>query len=265
MIHVKEIKKIGKLEEEYPNNIKLIENFTNLQFNSDVTILVGDNGSGKTTFMNIFANLLKVNRINFPNQNPSAKDIKLAKASKAFKVNYSMIQVGGFFFQGEEFINYLNYLNATLASCYEEIKRVENEYRDKSAFALKQAKAPYLETIQSIKSLYSYSLLERSHGEGFMDFFKSRLKHKQIYLLDEPETPLSFTNLLLMIALIKEAVQNNCQFIISTHSPVLMAYPNASIYVIENDKFLLKEFDELDSVIDLKNFLNNKEAYLRHL
>lgn len=87
----------------------------------------------------------------------------------------------------------------------------------------------------------------------------------QLYILDEPETPLSPMKQLAFISMIKEMVEQNAQFIIATHSPILMAIPEATI--ISFDKFPIAEvdYDDLEHVNLTKDFLNNPEQYLRHL
>lgn len=124
---------------------------------------------------------------------------------------------------------------------------------------------PHYRTLNDIESMYNNPLLEVSHGESYLDFFKSRLKPNSLYILDEAEVPLSIQNQLTLLLMIKEVVDDGCQFIISTHSPVLMSYPNACLYEIKNDIIEKVSYDEITSVRLLKDFLNYKDNYLRHL
>lgn len=113
--------------------------------------------------------------------------------------------------------------------------------------------------------MYGRDLSEQSHGESYLDFFKSRLKSDSLYLLDEAEVPLSINNQLTFMLLIEEALQMNCQFIMATHSPILMSYPGALIYKINEEGFHQTTYEELESVNLLRDFLNNKDLFINKL
>jgi predicted ATPase len=91
------------------------------------------------------------------------------------------------------------------------------------------------------------------------------MKPNQLLLLDEPETPLSSQNQLTLIAMIKAAVENNCQIIIATHSPILMSYPQALLYEITPEGIHQVEYNDIESVKLLKQFINAPEQFLRQL
>ncbi len=86
-----------------------------------------------------------------------------------------------------------------------------------------------------------------------------------LYLLDEPETPLSPLRQLALISIIKEKVNKDCQFIIASHSPILMAFPDAVILSFENDKIEVTDYADIEHVSLTKAFLNDPGSYLRHL
>ncbi|HAZ44940.1 MAG TPA: hypothetical protein DCZ55_10825, partial [Cyanobacteria bacterium UBA11371] len=104
-----------------------------------------------------------------------------------------------------------------------------------------------------------------SHGESFLKLFQSRFVPGGLYLLDEPEAPLSPLRQLAFLSMLKDMVNQDSQFIIATHSPILMAFPQASI--LSFDSYPVKEvpYDQLEQVTLTKAFLNNPESYLRHL
>jgi predicted ATPase len=162
------------------------------------------------------------------------------------------------------FINYIEYVKKEIADSKENIKRVEMEYKNKSDYARMMAKSPFSKTIYELENMYSKDLALSSHGESYLDFFSSRIKDNQIYLLDEPETPLSTQNQLTLTAMIMNATKRGCQFIIATHSPIIAAIPNALLYQIADDKFVKTEYDDIESIQLLKQFLNNKEQFLRY-
>ncbi|NCB48853.1 MAG: hypothetical protein EOM55_04490 [Clostridia bacterium] len=97
-----------------------------------------------------------------------------------------------------------------------------------------------------------------------MELFKNKFKDG-IFLLDEPESALSPERQLALISILKETSKNGCQFIISTHSPLLIAVPDAKIYEIDEGKFVEKDYKDTKQFFLYKTFLDNPERYLKHL
>jgi len=246
--------------ELYPYNLKLFQKEVYLDVNSPVTVFVGENGSGKSSLLKILQGKLRLIEIKLPGQ------VIIHKINeKGIELRPSLGKLKGFFFESLTFINYIEYIQREIAESKAEIGRIDLEYKDKSDYAKGMAKSPYLRTISELKSLYTRDLSQSSHGESYLDFFASRIRDNQIYLLDEPETPLSVQNQLTLMAMIMEASKRGCQFIIATHSPILAAIPNALIYEIRNDEFVKTEYEEIESINMLKQFLNDKNQFIRHL
>ena len=151
------------------------------------------------------------------------------------------------------------------AELEDEIKLVDEEYKNRSEYAQGLAKMPYHGQLHSLKQQYDTGLDARSHGESFLTLFRSRFIPGGLYLLDEPEAPLSPVSQLGLISMIKEMITQDAQFIIATHSPILMAFPDSTI--LDFDRVLLQPvaYDDLEQVIVLRDFLNNTETFLRHL
>ena len=106
----------------------------------------------------------------------------------------------------------------------------------------------------------------RSHGEQFLDFLQQRVVPRGLYLLDEPEAPLSPQRQLALLSAIKEAAtERECQFVIATHSPLLMATPDAEILCFDEGRIERTAWDELEHVQLMRAFLNRPESFLRHL
>ena len=105
----------------------------------------------------------------------------------------------------------------------------------------------------------------RSHGEWFLNIMQERINRPGLYLLDEPETPLSPIHQLTLLSLLKALVNSGAQFIIATHSPILMAFPDADI--LNMDKVEIKKiaWEDVEHVAITRAFLADPEAYLRHL
>jgi predicted ATPase len=105
----------------------------------------------------------------------------------------------------------------------------------------------------------------RSHGETFLSLLQTRLVPNGLYFLDEPETPLSPTRVLALIALLADRVRQGCQFVIATHSPLLMAMPEATILLLEDGQLQSAGWNDLEHVRVTRAFLNDPAATLRRL
>lgn len=121
-------------------------------------------------------------------------------------------------------------------------------------------------TLFEMRKNYGENMQAFSHGEAYLKILQTRILDKGIYLLDEPEAALSPLKQLSLIAFILEVLKNeNTQFIISTHSPILMGIPGARLYEIQEDGMQQVEYKETDHYRITKTFLDNPESYLRHL
>lgn len=263
MIYLSKFTKIKRTaEEKYPLSTNLITNLSEIKFEHPVTILCGDNGCGKTTFMEILASCTQAIRID-TNFMYNSKLTAIQAADKNFRVGFSKRPSSTFFFQAEAFIKYIDQLEQMKSEATNAIKQVDIEYEGKSAYAKGLAKQPYYDTLDSILCMYTNELSKRSHGEGFLDFFSARLRRNGLYLLDEPEAALSYENQFVLSMLIKEALEMDCQFIIATHSPVITAMPDAKIYEIVKGTLYNTEFEDLDNVRFLKQFLSDPKRFFR--
>ncbi|NLM70025.1 MAG: AAA family ATPase, partial [Firmicutes bacterium] len=119
---------------------------------------------------------------------------------------------------------------------------------------------------QALIDKYGEDLQTKSHGESILHVLLERIVPGGVYLLDEPETPFSPQRLLSLLALIKQMAEaGNCQFIIATHSPILLACPGASIYSFDETPIQIRPYEELEHVRLTRDFLNAPDAFLRHL
>ncbi len=234
-----------------------------IQFNSPIVILVGENGSGKSTLIELIHQSLNLVRIRSKSTIFQDEAIKLQ--AKDMNLTYHLQKPKGFFFSAEDFTSYIHELERQKIEAEQELKRVERDYQNKSALSKSLASMPHARTLHEIENLHEKDLLKSSHGEAYLDFFKSRMRKHELYLLDEPETPLSIQNQLALISIIDQSVRDDNQFIIATHSPVIMAIPYAQIFLIDESGLHEIQYEDIESVALLKQFLNHKESFLRHL
>lgn len=250
---------------KYPFNISIFRNFDKIEFTSPITIFVGENGTGKSTLMEGIA--AAVGSITIGEESiENDKSLKSARElSKYLKLTWSIKTKKGFFLRSEDFISYAKRITMMKSELEEEIRQIESTYSGRSEYSKNLARMPYNSSLQGLKEKYGEGLETKSHGESFLELFNSRFVPNGLYLLDEPETPLSPTKQLALIAMIKSMTDENSQFIIATHSPILMAIPGATI--ISFDENLIEEvsYNDLDHVNITRDFLNNPERYLRYL
>lgn len=268
MIHLKSIaiKEIpeGRLG-EFPFNIPLIKSFKELQLNCPVTILVGENGTGKSTLMEGIA--AAVGSITVGNESIEVdKTLEHARTlSRYIKLTWNIKTRKGFFLRSEDFFNYARKMSELKVEMENRLGELEEEYKDKSSYSLSLAKMPYGGSLAEMRAMYGEGLEANSHGEGFLKLFQSRFQPGGLYILDEPEVPLSPMRQLAFISMIKEMINENSQFIIATHSPILMAFPGAEIISFDHSPICSVRYDELEHVKLTRDFLNNPEQFLRHL
>nr|WP_235782105.1 AAA family ATPase [Paenibacillus senegalensis] len=225
---------------EYPFNIEAIKQLDKLMFHPQVTYIVGENGVGKSTLMEAIAVALGFNpeggTRNFTFSTRSTHSVlhDYIRLAKGFKKPRD-----GFFFRAESYYN--------LASNIDDLDR-EDSF------------GPPL-----ILSYGGKSLHEQSHGESFFSTFLHRFGGNGLYILDEPEAALSPVRQMAVLARIHQLVQENSQFIISTHSPILMAYPNSILYYLTPEGITVRTLEETDHFAIYREFLNNKEKMINEL
>jgi predicted ATPase len=153
-------------------------------------------------------------------------------------------------------------MKSQLLNDIEELKR---EYKDKNDYSLQLALGPIRKSLYELEDKYEGELGKKSHGEGFLEFFKARMHQKGIYLLDEPETPLSALNQYQLVVLITDLVKAGSQVIIATHSPIIMALKDAKIYNFTEEEITEIKYEDIESVQFTKHFLNDKDNFIERL
>lgn len=224
----------------YPFCIPAVRELDSIKFGKEVTIFVGENGSGKSTLLEAIAVGLGFNaeggtkNFSFGTRNTHSSLHSYIRLSKSFK-RYE----DGFFLRAESFYN--------VATNIDELDEAPG-------------KAP------KIKDSYGgISLHEQSHGESFLTLMIERFSGKGLYLLDEPEAALSPTRQLAVLSRLHQLIEAESQFIIATHSPILMAYPGALIYQIDNSGIYPIKYRDTEHYEITRAFLENPEPLLREL
>jgi predicted ATPase len=225
------------MPDEYPYSLPAIRHLEALGFPTAVTFFVGENGSGKSTLLEGIAGAFGLNpeggtkHVRFASRashSPLFKSLKLKRVLPAPTDSY--------FLRAETFYN--------VASV---IERPE-DYR-----------------AYDLETFGGGSLHDRSHGEAFLALVLHRLRGNGFYLFDEPEAALSPNRQLALLAAMGQLVAKHSQFIIATHSPILMAYPGATIYFFGGEAPREVEFTETEHYQVTRAFLANPERMLREL
>lgn len=249
----------------YPFTVPAIHDLHQVELTSDVTLLVGENGSGKSTFLEAVAAAVGSVTVGASSveTDPTLKPAR--ELSKSLHLTWNKRTRKGFFLRSEDFFNYVKRLSEIRAEMNEDVLRIRSTQEYGSDYARRLALQPYQRSLQEMEERYGGDLDANSHGESFIKLFQARFLPGGLYLLDEPEAALSPMRQLAFICMIKEAVQQNAQFIVATHSPVLLAYPGAQILSFDHLPPRAVDYEELEHIQFMKSFLNHKEAFLRHL
>ncbi|SDZ28710.1 Predicted ATPase [Proteiniborus ethanoligenes] len=268
MFHLKEVSYLNKKHQSYhgyPFSIPLISSFEKITFDSPITILVGENGTGKSTLLEAIACAIGSIAIGDTDINTDREFEYARKLSKYLNLSWSVKTNKGFFLRAEDFINYMRKLHEIRMDMEQELQEIDNRYTGRTLHAHSLARMPYARSLNEMDNMYNGGLESKSHGESFLEFFSSRFIPNGLYILDEPETPLSPMNQFAFMAMIKEMIKQNSQFIIATHSPIIMAHPDASIYDLNSLPIKKTVYNEIESVKFFRSFLNNPQGFIRHL
>ncbi|MGH9971889.1 MAG: AAA family ATPase [Pyrinomonadaceae bacterium] len=221
----------------YPFSLAAVRQLHRLEFYPDVTFIVGENGCGKSTLLEAIATAWGFN--------PEGGTINFRFATRAshsalhdhLRLVRSVSRPrDGFFLRAESFFNVAT-----------DIERMDGE----------PSPAPPL-----INSYGGRSLREQSHGESFLALLIHRFGGNGLYILDEPEAALSPTRQLAVLRSVHQLVLQRSQFIIATHSTILMAFPRAKIFLLDEAGFTKVRYEDTEHYVVTKEFLNNPNGML---
>jgi predicted ATPase len=217
----------------YPYNIPAIAQLGTLKFHPDITFFVGENGAGKSTLLEAIAVAMGFSaeggtkNARFSTMGEYSTE-SVSPLHESLKINKSFkMPRDGFFLRAESFFNV----------------------------------ATYMENIRSKDAVYH----QQSHGEAFLTLLTEKFRGKGLYLLDEPEAALSPMRQLAALRAMHQLVQDESQFIIATHSPILLSYPNAKIITFDADGLHEVTYEDTEHFMVTRDFLNNHQRRLAQL
>lgn len=250
----------------FPFTVPTIANLDVLDLDASVVCFVGENGSGKSTLLEaiaIAAGLASAGAADRAQDDPTLRDQQWL--ARALKLSWRTRSFRGFFLRAEDFFGFQLRMQRELVDLESELARLETEFADASDYAKSLAMGPARNSRREIERRYGAEPDARSHGEAFLNFFQQRLVPNGLYLLDEPEAALSPQRQLGLLALMMEQVASGGQFIVATHSPLLLAYPGARIYSFDDDRIEPIAWEHTEHVRLTRDFLAFPERYLNQL
>ena len=246
----------------YPFCLELWRDPDGIAFPAAATLLTGDNGSGKSTLLETIAAALKLPAL----AQREIGDHPLMKATREAAKRVRLIKRGpirrGFFFRADDVTGFLQSQMRRAA----ELKSLGDEYATRfTGEGRRRAEGMARSQAAAIDDRYGENPFARSHGELFLALFDARITVPGLYLMDEPEAPLSPGNQITLLALIRRAIAEGSQFIIATHSPILMALPDAVLLDLNQKPPQPIDWQDTDHVSITRAFLANPRSFLRHL
>lgn len=226
--------------DDFPFSLPAIRSIESIDIHPKMTFFVGENGSGKSTLLEAIAVSLGFNpeggtkNFNFESRASHSNLDQYLRIAKGFKRPKN-----GFFLRAESFFNVAT-----------EIENLDAE----------PSFGPPVINSYGFRSLH-----EQSHGESFLALIENRFGPHGLYILDEPEAALSPQRQLTALSRMHDLVLENCQFIIATHSPILMAYPDAWIYAFTKDGVHRVEYTDTEHYQVTRDFLSDPRRMLQAL
>jgi predicted ATPase len=218
--------------ESYPFNIPAVREIASIEFHPDVTFFVGENGSGKSTVLEAIAVALGYG------PEGGTRNVRV-RTTESVSPLHDVLRLtrgarkppDGYFLRAESFFNV----------------------------------ATYMDEVGYLGGYGDRSLHARSHGEAFMALLVNKFRGQGLYLLDEPEAALSPNRQLAALSAIHQLVENNSQFIIATHSPILLSYPRSKIVQFDSSGISEVKYEDTEHYAVTRDFLNNYPRRLEQL
>jgi predicted ATPase len=222
-----------RMGEGWPFDLPVLrDGALSIDFDRPVTILVGENGTGKSTLMEAIAAAAGFAEQGGGTEHGGGGPADWSLLTRALRLSWLPKVSGGFYMRAESFFNFASYID-----------RAGNPDR-----------------------WGGRPLHEQSHGESFLALYINRLNEPGLYLLDEPEAALSPNRQLAFLCVLRDMeLSGKAQIIMATHSPILMAYPGAALLQLDGDGLEEVALRDTDHFKLYDRFLRNPEGYLKHL
>jgi len=228
--------RICSLEEKFdrsrhPFNIPAFSGGIDITLDRRVTMIVGENGSGKSTLLEAIAEICGFNPEGGNREHHREVFEDRSELAQALRLTWSPRTTEGFFLRAESFFNF----------------------------------ASYIETVSDLRAYGGKSLHAQSHGESFLALFENRFE-QGLYILDEPEAALSPQRQLSLLSIIHQLESpGHAQFLIATHSPILLSYPGAMVLGFDDEAICDVDYRETTHYQLTRSFLEAPERYFRWL
>lgn len=257
----------GRGDDGFPFGVPAIADLLgrDLSFPTPITFFVGENGSGKSTVLEGLGAAIGSITAGSAAVAADRTLAHLRPFADTIRLTWNRRTRRGFFLRSEDFFGYARRMH-DLRSEFEAERAAIVADPDRSDLAKGFATMPYSRELADMERRHGPGLDAVSHGEAFLTLFRDRLVPDGLFLLDEPEAPMSPMRQLGLLALMLDAVRDRgAQFIVATHSPILMAAPGATIQSFDGGAVRPVAYDDLEHVRFTREFLTGPEAFLRHL
>ncbi|MCZ8521190.1 MULTISPECIES: AAA family ATPase [Paenibacillus] len=215
----------------YPFTIPMVRHLDTISFTGSITFFVGENGSGKSTLLEAIAYQCGFHTAGGGRNNSYEVDASHSALGEYLRLSWLPKVTSGFFLRAETFYQFASHLD---------------------------------EHPMSLRHYGGKSLHHQSHGESFLSLFLHRFGEKAVYLLDEPEAALSPARQLALLRIMKN-LEDRAQFIIATHSPILLGYPGARILNFDETPIAPIRYEDTAHYVLTRQFLENRDRLLHEL
>jgi predicted ATPase len=246
----------------FPFDIPAVRYAKDIDLGAAVSCFVGDNGMGKSTLLEVLAF-----RLQLPHMDGAGYTgrgfVAAQKLLPFLDIAFHIERTVGFFFRAEDFGDLLNSVDRQDQRLHAQLEDLHGEVPEHIIAAMKDSANHQL---YRVRKDYGQELQGFSHGEAYLHILQQQVRGPGIYLLDEPEAALSPARQLALLHFMQEHLRSHrSQFIIATHAPIIMAFPNALLYEITADGVEQKPLEQLEHYTLTKAFLDAPELFLRHL